>query len=177
MSMTLIQHIELGSAQASITFSSIPATFTDLVVVTCLRGNQFGGITLNSNNSNTSMRVLWGTGSSVSSASYTSFTYNIWQTVAKSGSTASTFGNANIYIPNYLSSAAKSISIDSVSENNGTAAEQIISAALWNNTAAITSIALTSLDANLNANGTFAQYSSATLYGITAGSSGGVTIS
>ncbi len=177
MTYTLIAHTELGSAQSSISFSSIPATFTDLLLVTSLRGVDYGGITLNSNNSNTSMRVLWGTGSTAFSTGYTSFTYNIWQTVAKSGSTASTFGSGNIYIPNYRSSVAKSISIESVSENNATAAEQIISAALWNNTAVVTSITLTSLDGNLNASGNFAQYSSATLYGITSGSSGGVVVS
>jgi hypothetical protein len=123
------------------------------------------------------MRILWGTGSSAITATYTAFTYNIWQTLAKSGSTSNTFGNSSIYIPNYTGSTAKSVSIDSVGENNGTASEQIISAALWNNTAAITSITLTSLDDNLNPSGNFAQYSSVSLYGILKGTSNGVTVS
>lgn len=176
--MQLIQTVTVGAGGAStISLNSIPATFTDLLVVTSLRGVNYGGITLNSNNSNTSMRVLWGTGTNAQTANYTAFTYNIWQTISKNASTSNTFGNAQIYIPNYLSSTAKSISIDSVGENNGTAAEQIISAALWNNTAAITSITFTSLDDNLAPSSVFAQYSSVSLYGITAGSSGGVTVS
>jgi hypothetical protein len=175
--MQVIQHQELASAQSTITLSSIPQTFTDLVLVTSLRGISYCGITLNSNNSNTSMRVLWGTGSNAQSATYTAFTYNIWQTLAKNGSTSNTFGNSTIYIPNYTNSVAKSVSIDSVGENNGTAAEQIISAALWNNTAAVTSITLTSLDDNLNASGNFAQYSSVTLFGVLKGSDGTTVVS
>ncbi len=71
-----------------------------------------------------------------------------------------TFANGEIYIPNYTASVNKSVSIDSVTENNATSAIAALDAGLWANTAAITSI-------NLNGNnGNFVQYSTAYLYGI-----------
>lgn len=176
--MKLIETVTVGAGGSStISLNSIPADFTDLLIITSLRGISYAGITLNGNNSNTSMRVLWGTGSNAQNANYTSFTYNIWQTLSKNGNTANTFGSSQIHIPNYRSSVAKSISIDSVGETNATGAEQIISGALWNNTAAITSISFTSLDDNLNPSGVFAQHSSVSLYGITKGSDGVTTVS
>lgn len=178
MTMKIIQHQELASGQASITFNSIPQIYTDLVLVCSLRGNRYAGLSLNGSTANTSSRTLWGTGSTVMSANYTSLPFsNIILTVAKDTSTASTFGNASIYIANYTGSTAKSVSIDSVGENNGAAAEQIMGAGLWNNTSAITSLTLTSLDDNGAASGTFAQYSSATLYGILKGTDGTTTVS
>jgi hypothetical protein len=80
--------------------------------------------------------------------------------MTSSGATASTFNNADLYIPNYAGSNNKSFSIDSVSENNGTAAVASLFAGLWSQTAAITSITLTSR------NGNFDQYSTAYLYGV-----------
>jgi len=80
-------------------------------------------------------------------------------------------GSVGIYIPNYTSSNAKSASIDGVSENNATASYQTIDAFLWNDTSAITSITLTL------SGGNFAQYSSASLYGVTAGNDGITTVS
>jgi hypothetical protein len=65
-----------------------------------------------------------------------------------------------MYIPNYASSNYKSFSIDSVTENNGTVAYQIMHAGVWSNTAAITSLTITAAGGNL------AQYSTATLYGV-----------
>jgi len=80
--------------------------------------------------------------------------------IPASGTTASTFGNAEIYLPNYAGNTNKSASIDMVSEQNATSTYMGLVAPLWSNTAAITSITLTGASGNL------AQYSTATLYGI-----------
>jgi hypothetical protein len=173
MTMTLIQHIELGSAQSTITFSSIPQTFTDVMVVTSLRDT--GGtngwtnayIRPNGLSTNLSTRVLYGFGSTVGSFSDT-FIYH--ETVG-GGSTANTFSNSSIYIPNYTAATAKSISVDTSTENNQTNSINAIVAGLWNSTAAITSLSLVAEVGN------FAQYSSATLFGILKGTSNGVTVS
>jgi hypothetical protein len=163
----LIEHRRLETAAASITFSNIPQIYTDIVLVTSIRGNKYAGLLINGSSSNTSMRTLWGRGDSAVSAFYNSLPLsNIFSTVSKDTSTASTFSNVSFYITNYAGSTAKSITIDSVGENNGTAAEQILGAGLWNSTAAITSLTLTSADDNVSAAGNFAQRSSATLYGI-----------
>jgi hypothetical protein len=175
--MTLIAHTELGSAQSVISFTSIPATFTDLFLVTSLRGtltNPQIGLLLTFNNdtgSNYKERRLVGDGSSASSAAdYTLTSIYSGQAPANTA-TASTFNSTSFYIPNYLSSSAKSVSIDSVRENNTTANFMNITAGLWSGTAAINRIDITCEVSN------WAQYSSATLYGITAGSSGGVVVS
>jgi hypothetical protein len=150
---------------ANIEFTSIPATYTDLKVVISSRGLpanlgeanriSFNGDTTNGNYSN---KRLLGTGSAASSQSQTaresSFNTN-------STATASTFANSEIYIPNYASANAKSFSIDTVTENNGTEAYSALIAYSWSGTAAITSITLVPESAT-----NFAQYSTATLYGI-----------
>ena len=65
----------------------------------------------------------------------------------------------------------ESVSVDSVQENNATEAYQTIVAGLWNDTSAITSMVIG------NFGGGFAEHSSASLYGITAGSDGIVAVS
>ena len=171
MSMTLIQHIELGSNQSSITFSSIPATFTDLVIKLSARATSDAfEVQFNGSNANFTGRLLEGTGSGTASFSRTD---NFVGYINISSSTANTFGNAEIYVPNYRSSNAKSFSVDAVTENNGTFALQTIHAGLWNQTAAITSVTIECLASGFS----ILAGSSATLYGITAGSSGGVTVS
>jgi hypothetical protein len=64
-----------------------------------------------------------------------------------------------IYIPNYAGSSNKSVSIDSVTENNATGAYSGLTAALFASTAAITSF-------GISTGSNFVQYSTATLYGI-----------
>lgn len=178
MTYTLIAHQELTSSQASITFSSIPATFTDLVLVTSMRTNRSGfedsiRISFNSSGGTAySIRRLYGNGSSVASNANTSQAFIEPYSVNGNTSVANTFASMQVYIPNYRVSAAKSVSIDLVSEDNGTSALQSINAALWNDNAAITSIAMVP-----NTGTSFLTGSSATLYGITAGTTPGVVVS
>lgn len=172
MTYTLIAHTELGSAQANITFSSIPATFTDLVLVYSLRssgGSSNFGIRFNGSASNFTNRWMYGTGASVASSSDFG---NFIGVAPNSGWTASTFGNGQLYIPNYAGSSNKSWSVDAVSEQNATESYQTIVAGLWSQTTAINSLQIYQYQGN-----NIAQFSSATLYGITAGSSGGVVVS
>ena len=175
---TVIAHTEVGSGGASsITFMSvgdIPSTYTDLLIKVSARTNVNGNvdaITIKPNNAtaNRSMRILEGDGSGRTSFSASDIFVD---GATGNTSTSNTFGNVMIYIPNYRSSVAKSFSIDGVNEGNITTAYQGIVAGLWNDTAAITSIVLAPLTGTL-----FSQYSSATLYGITKGSSGGVVVS
>ena len=157
-----IATVEVGSGgAASIDFSSIPATYTDLVVKVSGRAasaTDFGTVllALNSSGSGFTNRQLVGTGSAAVSNTGTTAVGPIPGTLI----TASTFNNAEIYLPNYAGSTNKSYSYDGVLENNATGARAILGAGLWSNTAAITSISLTTDIGN------FVQYSTATLYGI-----------
>lgn len=161
---TLISTITVGSGGASsIDFTSIPSTFTDLCLKISARfSTAFTSdtmkISFNSTTTNFTYRLLTGNGSSA--ASYNGTFGNAGDTDANSA-TASTFHNGEIYIPNYAGSNYKSFSVDTVTENNATAAIADLLAGLWSNTAAITSIGLTPYSG-----GTFVQYSSASLYGI-----------
>jgi hypothetical protein len=169
--MQIIQHQELASAQASITFSSIPQTFTDLYLVFSVRvTTSDGGLRLrvNTSTSNLSVRLLYGTGSSATTATDTTYLGS----VPNSGTTASTFSNAGFYFPNYVGAVAKPFSGELVDENNATLGLQWATAGFYNSTTAITALELFS-----SAGGNFVQYSSATLYGITKGSDGIVTVS
>lgn len=162
---TKIASVSVGSGgAASMDFTSIPATYTDLCVKLSGRSARAGQqvdnlfITFNSTTTNFTMRALAGNGTSPSSTNY-AIRYASFS-VDAAGSTASTFSNHEIYIPNYTSANYKSYSADSVSENNATDAQSDLVAGLWSNTAAITSISL------LPEVSTWVQYSTATLYGI-----------
>jgi hypothetical protein len=161
MSYTLIERQELTSAASSISFSNIPQFYTDLMLLLSTRTdgtNHTLYVQFNSITTGYTARRLEGNGLGANSNTYSDsfFAYS-----GGSGQTANTFGNVSLYIPNYTSSVAKSISSDSVSENNGTSADQFLTAGLWNNTAAINSIRIDPvIDANLVAG------SSVSLYGI-----------
>lgn len=164
---TLIASSTVGAGgAASIDFTSIPSTYTDLCLKVSVRANsgfatQQMYMTFNGNTSSYSARQLYGDGSSATSAtlSNSGAAISIVNTNSTS-STASTFSSTDVYIPNYTSSNNKSASADSVTENNGTTALAGLTAGLWSNTSAITSITLTPQG------GSWQQYSTAYLYGI-----------
>lgn len=169
----LIASTTLGSSAATINFSSIPATFTDLVLVYAGRTDRAAtvdgvAITFNGSTTGYSERVLYGTGSSVASETDTAYPYGY---STSNTATANTFGSMTFYMPNYAGSTNKSISIDCVGENNATQTFQSLTAGLWSNTSAIISLAL---QPKYGSN--FMTNSSAYLYGILKGS-GGASVS
>jgi hypothetical protein len=160
----LIASSTVGSGgAASIEFTSIPATYTDLCLKLSGRTSSTGSIyewvyiKFNSSTTGYSYRLLQGNGSSA--ASYNNTTQYAGD-ITDGTATASTFGNYEIYIPNYAGSTNKSFSVDAVTENNGTTAVADLVAGLWSNSAAITAVNFTPR------NGSFVQYSTAYLYGV-----------
>jgi hypothetical protein len=163
--MELIEAKTLTTTAANFTFSSIPATYTDLCIVVSARSNtsstQDGLWISQINGSGSNLSNIWLRGSGSSAISNTSALYGILVgQINAANSTASTFSNLSIYIPNYASANNKSISIDSVQEHNATEAYMGFTAGLWSNSAAITSI---TLDPQV---GDLVQHSTAYLYGI-----------
>jgi hypothetical protein len=162
----LIGEVTLGVTATSVTFSNIPQTgYTDLKVIVSGRFSSGAGFNLIDFNglstANFSNRILEGNGASATS--FVSGNTNYAGALNGSGDTANTFSNEEIYIPNYAGSTFKSISFDAVMENNGTTAYQDLGALLWSNTAAITSIRLTT-----HTGAAYAVGSSFSLYGIAA---------
>ena len=162
-----IATVTVGSGgAANIEFTSIPATYTDLLIKASIRTTDSSvvdtvGISFNSNASNYSWRRLRGNGTNVTSTNASGENDVETGYATADTATASTFGNLEFYIPNYASSNYKSFSSDGVSENNATEAYTGLWASLWSNTSAITSVKLIPVT---GAN--FKQYSTATLYGI-----------
>lgn len=159
----LISSTTVSSAVASVTLSSIPSTYTDLCLKISARSsnaNTFGsGIIYyyNGANSSLSTRRLYGQGNG--GLGSTGGTVQYGGMTSANSQTANTFGNSEIYIPNYTGSANKSSSSDGVSENNATNNQMMLSANLWSNTAAITSITLLLEDSsNFMTNSTFYLY-------------------
>ena len=168
---TLISSTTVGSGGASsIDFTSIPSTYTDLVLKGSTRistSNNYDGVFIKVNNSTAFQyadRALYGNGSSAASINDVVGDQNAgmyWLYSNGNNSTANTFNNFEIYVPNYAGSNQKSFSYEAVTENNATAAWSSIVAGLWNQTSAINRLTLTPIGS-----ATFLQYSTAYLYGI-----------
>jgi hypothetical protein len=164
-----IASVTVGSGgAASIGFTSIPSTYTDLCLKVSARTSESIGfvwdallLRFNSSASSYSDKALGGNGSSAFSFSDPFSNYIFCGDIPNALVTANTFGSTEIMIPNYPFAIYKSLSIDSVEENNATTSQADLVAGLWSNTAAITSIDLTpAVGPN------FVQYTTATLYGI-----------
>jgi hypothetical protein len=162
---TLISSVTLSSASANINFSSIPATYTDLVIKMSVRCATSGAtrvyVRFNgaSTDANLTTTRLYGestsTGSDVISAGQPAWANG-------SGDTANTFNNAEFYIPNYLSSNFKSFSADTVQETNASSGAYMgLFVGSWSSSSAINQINLLMQDGS-----NFLQHSTAYLYGI-----------
>ena len=163
-----IATVTVGAGGASsIEFTSIPNTYTDLCVKVSTRQNGSNvdnntTIAFNGSSSGFSTRALYGTGSGAGSFTASVSTESHIGYSPGANATSNTFGNIEVYIPNYTGSTNKSISADGVAESNTTTVDSMLAAGLWSNTSAITSIKITDYQGSNN----FVQYSTATLYGI-----------
>jgi hypothetical protein len=159
-----IATVTATTSVASIEFTSIPGTYTDLLVkysLRCTVAETGTKLTINGSSASTYQWIdLRGNGATASSASGTAQSELNGGRMTNSTDTANTFSNNEIYIPNYAGSNNKSVSIDTVTENNATTALMARIAGVRANTDAITSLTWTP------SSGNFAQYSTATLYGI-----------
>lgn len=177
--MQLIQHQILSSPQSTITISSVPQGFTDLLLVFSLRANNASyafddiGLRLNGDSaSNYSNRILRTRDGSVGTFGGSGSSITLYG-APSAGATANTFGYGSAYIADYTSSSVKSINTEGYGENNSASAVQGgMVAAQWSGTVPITSLTIVSL------NGwDFVVNSSVTLYGIKKGSDGIVAVS
>jgi hypothetical protein len=166
---TLIASSTVGSGGASfIDFSSIPSTYTDLVLYISARSARTTGgtdtmrVEINNSTTNFTFRALEGDGATAYSTSgSTGFIGNLPQEAGSTGWTANTFCSNFLYFPNYAGSTNKSFSTDATTENNSTTSYADLIASLWSQTTAINQLTLKSGNA-----ANFVQYSSAYLYGI-----------
>jgi hypothetical protein len=150
----------LGSAQSSVTISSIPATYTDLVLVITAQASTSSNLQMRFNGSssayysNTGMRGYSSTADSFRQTNLSSMTL----------ATVEDIGNPNtnivINIPNYSNTTTFKTAL--VRANQATAGVEAI-VGLWrgttgSDTPAITSITLLPGGGNLNIGSTFSLY-------------------
>jgi len=157
------QTVGSGGA-ASVTFNNIPQGYTDLVVKISARTSYSAALqivmTANSDSSSLySTTYLYGSGSATSS-SRQSATYWLLGNLDNSTQTSNTFASIECYLPNYTSSNYKQMTVDSITENNATAADQWMIANLYRSTSAISSLSIGCFGQ------TILQYSSFSLYGV-----------
>jgi len=158
----LISSVTVGSGgTTAINFTSIPQTYTDLIIKLSTRmSTQDYRIKYNGSASGYNVVFLYGDGSAPASFRSTVAGY-VGLTDANSN-TANTFGNGEIYIPNYTVAFARPVSQFGVQEDNTvTPVYMSVSAQSWS-----TAVAITSIEISQYTGGTIYQYSTAYLYGI-----------
>lgn len=163
---TLISSNTLSSSQASVTFSSIDSSYTDLVLKWSVR-TDYGAtrtgfkLTANSITSGYSETYLLQYSSTATSGSYTGNAYFWGEYIDGTGATANTFGSGETYIPSYTVSQYKPMSLFSVAEGDSTTDTGMYAKALLLSQNA----AISSLTATANT-GNFVSGTSFWLYGI-----------
>lgn len=159
-----IQTATVGVGGAStIDFTSIPQTYKDLAINLSSRTSRAAtqanlAIKFNNSTSNLTSQVLYGIDTSATTYASTQIEFG---STGNNGTT-NAFGIATIYISNYASSINKTVSLESSGETNDANLYMHITAGLWQNNSAITTVTLYLRDAAT----TFNQYTTATLYGI-----------
>ena len=166
---TLIASNTLSSSAASVTFSAIPNTYTDLVLKWSARGDtsaqtvnpyvQFNGVTSNVY----SRTLIYGAGSGGTGSGRNSNIDRIYvNAIPAATSTSNTFGNSEMYVPSYLASQNKPVGIFTATEDNAANVNDNINviAGLYSQTTAISAILIAPFSGN------FVSGSSFFLYGI-----------
>lgn len=147
----LIESKTLSSAVATVTFTSIPGTYTDLQLLISSKSTENGQSTnywiqFNSDTgANYTNKRLYSGGSSAASDNGNTSINGISAGFIPGNisSTTSTFSNCSVYIPNYAGNKNKTVSCDSIADSNdSTGLYANLTGGLWSNTAAITSLTI-----------------------------------
>jgi len=157
---TLIDKTILTGNQASVTFSSISNTYTDILLSYSIRGTNGDGfrglrLSVNGSTANLSVLQLQGFGSGTP-GSYTGA--NDIGAGNTAGSTGNTFTSGQIYFTNYTSSNNKPFSGETAAETNATFSVLQIYAGLYSSSSAISSLGIAFDADSLVANSTFYLY-------------------
>ena len=160
-----------GGGAASITFSSIPSTYTHLQVRMLFRDTRsvvgdYASLQFNSDTgSNYALHLLSGTGASVTSAGYASQTSIDISRVAGASATTSVFGAAILDILDYANTSKYTTTRSLGGVDNNGSGEIVLNSGLWMNTSAVSTITIKAQAGSAN----FSEYSSFALYGIKGG--------
>jgi len=153
---TPLANTTLSSAASSVTFSSIPATYRDLVVVVVAEGSTTlqGRIRFNGDTSSSYDYVrMSGSGSAATTATATNNSSGFISAIAQATTTGAL--QMNINIMDYSTTNKHKTTISRANQSaNGTEAF----ANLWKNSSAITSVQILTSTGNWASGSTFALY-------------------
>lgn len=170
MSMTPIFHTKLSSQATSIDFTAIPQTYTHLYLVISSRHTNTiidGQLYINGSGGTRTATYAQTNGTPTSATGALIGVFG-----NRSSQVANSFANSTVLIMNYTEAREHRISVETVEVGNGSAVFLAFAGNYTTSTAAVTSISISGTSgANIAAG------SSATLYGITAGSDGTTTVS
>jgi hypothetical protein len=157
-----IQSTTLGGSQLAISFTSIPATYTDIRLVLVGVANAITAnatVTFNSDTANNYSRtVLYGTGSAAGSGRDTNVPFIHLTSYDGLSPTIPSLRTMDVF--SYAGSTYKTVLTEENSDYNGSGSV-LRAVQMWRSTSAITSITITS-----NASYLFGTGTTATLYGI-----------
>jgi hypothetical protein len=144
---TKISTFTATSDTTGTTFSSIPGTYTDLLLVSSMRGNEsydYYGISFNGSTADFNSRWIFGQPATPSSGNR-SDNY-LSSTVANSIYPSTIFATTHLYIPNYTNTSFNKCFLWNAGQGNDNATYDSynqLGAGQWSQTAAITSITVT----------------------------------
>ena len=166
--MIPISTVTVGSAGSSaIEFNNVPQNYTDLMVKLSTKSTTTSTLLLLRMKLNGTNAFTWKSlvSEGTTAGSYIQTSYGADVTthgtmVGTVSTTTNTFGVAELFIPNYSGSSTKAYSMESLSEGTFSGSFIWTLSGLFSSTAPITSLTF------YPESGSFAQYSTATLYGI-----------
>lgn len=161
MAFDLIQTFTAGASDAFADFTSIPNTYTDLRFICSTRGTASTDAVNITINGSASYFLQYNASNTTVAASQSESASSIAGMVqSASGSAASQFGGASIYVPNYKNTSIKKLIQGTSTGANTTATKVSAFGGGNNNSTTITSFRFTP------ASGNFVQGSTIYLYGI-----------
>jgi hypothetical protein len=148
----------LGSAAASVTFSSISGSYTDLIIVSNIANSTNDSLYFRINGdtgSNYSTTWLYGNGTVAASGRQTSNTTGILSGAIQVGLSSTNYGSSIIQIMNYSNTTTYKTALTRWGLGN---AETNATVGLWRSTSAITSVTILPGAGNLASGSTFSLY-------------------
>lgn len=164
MAITLVQTVTVGSGGASsISFTNIPQTGKDLLLFYSLRGSDSGGnsglLIFKINDLNIGgLQATVNAAALTLSANYTQNPYYGFQQLNTAGTTANQFNTGRVHYVNYATNTIKLANYETATTNNSSTSYSEFANLTSNATTAISSVQV------LPWQGTFVQYSTASLY-------------
>lgn len=149
MTMVLISSINGNGSSTAITFSSIPQTGTDLLLLFSGRSPNAtvsdALVTVNGSASGYGGIYLRAVSTSISSSSFSADKIDVLAGAPGTSLISGSFSTFRFYISNYTLTGNKAMSVDTSTMNNiSTPNYDMIGVGTWNSTAAITSLTITS---------------------------------